>query len=49
MFIRLPAGWTDAAHPAPARQWRFVLSGRGEVTASGDPMENEGCVPCGGH
>ena len=29
MFIRFPAGWTDLAHPAPARQWMFVLSGRG--------------------
>ncbi|MHB8465221.1 MAG: cupin domain-containing protein [Acidimicrobiales bacterium] len=39
MFIRLPAGWTDAAHPAPARQWMFVLSGRGEVTASGETIQ----------
>ena len=36
MFIRMPAGWTDAAHPSPARQWLFVLSGRGEVTAGGE-------------
>jgi len=35
MFIRFSAGWSDAAHPAPARQWMFVLSGRGETTASG--------------
>ena len=35
MFIRMPAGWTDAAHPAPARQWMFCLSGRGETTAGG--------------
>jgi mannose-6-phosphate isomerase-like protein (cupin superfamily) len=33
LFIRLPAGWTDSAHPVPARQWMFVLSGRGEVVA----------------
>ena len=33
MFIRLPAGWTDPAHPTPARQWLFVLSGQGESTA----------------
>ena len=33
LFIRLPTGWTDAAHPAPARQWMFVLSGRGETVA----------------
>lgn len=36
MFIRIPAGWTDAEHPAPARQWMFVLSGRGESTAGGE-------------
>lgn len=36
MFIRIPAGWTDAAHPVPARQWMFVLSGRGETTAGGE-------------
>jgi quercetin dioxygenase-like cupin family protein len=36
MFIRFPAGWTDAAHPAPAPQWMFVLSGRGESTAGGE-------------
>ena len=36
MFIRFPAGWTDSAHPAPARQWMFVLTGRGESTASGE-------------
>lgn len=36
LFIRFRAGWTDAAHPAPARQWMFVLSGRGESTASGE-------------
>lgn len=36
MVIRFPPGWTDAAHPAPARQWMFVLSGHGEVTAGGE-------------
>lgn len=36
LFIRFPAGWSDPAHPAPARQWMFVLSGRGETTAGGD-------------
>src|ERR1700722_925290 len=35
LFIRFPAGWTDPAHPAPARQWMFILSGRGETTAGG--------------
>jgi hypothetical protein len=36
LFIRFSAGWSDAAHPAPARQWMFVLSGRGESAASGE-------------
>lgn len=36
MFIRFAAGWTDAEHPAPARQWMFILSGRGETTAGGE-------------
>ncbi len=36
MFIRFPAGWTHPAHPAPARQWMFVLSGRGQTTAGGE-------------
>jgi hypothetical protein len=36
MFIRFRAGWTDPTHPAPARQWMFVLSGRGESTAGGE-------------
>jgi hypothetical protein len=36
MFIRFAAGWTDAAHPAPARQWMLVVSGRGETTANGE-------------
>ena len=35
-FIRFEAGWSDAAHPAPACQWMFVLSGWGESTASGE-------------
>lgn len=38
MFIRLPTGWTDDAHPAPARQWMLILSGRGQVSASGETM-----------
>jgi hypothetical protein len=36
VFIRLPSGWTDGAHPAPAKQWMFVLSGRGAITAGGE-------------
>jgi hypothetical protein len=39
LFISLPAGWTDRAHPAPARQWMFLLSGRGEVTAGGETRQ----------
>jgi len=39
MFIEFPAGWTDAAHPSPARQWMFVLSGRGEVSAGGETQQ----------
>lgn len=33
LVIRFAAGWSDPSHPAPARQWMLVLSGRGEVTA----------------
>jgi hypothetical protein len=36
LLIRFCAGWKDSEHPAPARQWMFVLSGRGETTASGE-------------
>jgi hypothetical protein len=36
LFIRFSAGWSDAAHPAPAQQWMFILSGRGETTAGGE-------------
>ena len=36
LFIRFAAGWTDPAHPSPARQWMFVLSGRGETTGGGE-------------
>ena len=36
MMLRLPAGWTDAAHPAPARQFMMVMSGSTEVTAGGE-------------
>jgi len=41
MFIRFEAGWSDPAHPSPARQWMFVLSGRGETTA-GDETRSWG-------
>jgi hypothetical protein len=33
MIIRLPKGWTDPAHPAPARQFMMVMQGMAEVTA----------------
>jgi quercetin dioxygenase-like cupin family protein len=36
LYIHFPAGWTDPAHPAPARQWMFILSGRGETIAGGE-------------
>ena len=36
LFIRVPTGWSDSAHPAPARQWMFVLSGVGESTAGSE-------------
>lgn len=39
MIIRFPPGWSDPAHPSPARQWMFVLSGRGEVTAGGETRQ----------
>ena len=36
MMIRLPVGWKDAAHPAPARQFMIVLAGSAEVAAGGE-------------
>jgi len=33
LVIRFAAGWSDPLHPSPARQWMFVLSGRGVTTA----------------
>jgi len=39
LFIRFEAGWTDPAHPSPARQWMFVLAGRGETTAGGETRQ----------
>jgi hypothetical protein len=35
LFLHAPAGWSDAAHPAPARQLLMVLSGEFEGSASG--------------
>jgi hypothetical protein len=36
MMLRLPAGWTDAAHPTPARQFMMVMSGSVRVSAGGE-------------
>lgn len=36
MFLRFPAGWTDDAHPAPARQFVILLSGDVIVGAGGE-------------
>lgn len=36
MVLRSPAGWTDAAHPTPARQFMIVLEGSLEVSAGGE-------------
>jgi hypothetical protein len=33
-FLRVPAGWYSAAHPAPRRQFMFVLAGELEGTLS---------------
>lgn len=34
IFWRAPVGWDGQRHPAPARQWAFVLGGAIEVEAS---------------
>src|SRR5215470_184393 len=36
MVLRSPTGWTDAAHPAPARQFMIMLGGSIEVSAGGE-------------
>src|SRR5437763_16271180 len=33
LFSRVPTGWADSAHPAPAPQRMFVFSGVGDSTA----------------
>jgi quercetin dioxygenase-like cupin family protein len=35
-MARLPRGWSDPAHPAPARQFMILLSGKVEVVAGGE-------------
>jgi quercetin dioxygenase-like cupin family protein len=39
LVIRFAAGWSDPAHPSPARQWMFVLAGRGETTVGTETRE----------
>jgi len=34
LFLRLPAGWDEPAHPTPVAQFFVCLSGAVEVTAS---------------
>lgn len=36
MFLSMPQGWTDLAHPSPARQFAFFLSGEAIGTAGGE-------------
>jgi len=36
MVLKVRAGWTDPAHPAPARQFMFILSGQIEVEDRGE-------------
>lgn len=36
MMLSMPAGWTDAAHPAPARQFALAVRGRFEISAGGE-------------
>jgi quercetin dioxygenase-like cupin family protein len=36
MMLRIPAGWTDSAHPAPARQFAIMVAGKVQITASGE-------------
>jgi len=39
MVLRSAAGWSDAAHPAPARQFMIMLEGSLEISASGETRE----------
>jgi hypothetical protein len=36
VFLSFPKGWTDPAHPSPARQLAFFLSGEAIGTACGE-------------
>jgi len=39
MVLCTPAGWTDAEHPAPARQFMIMLEGLLEVSAGGETRQ----------
>ena len=39
MVLCTPAGWTDAEHPAPARQLMIMLEGLLEVSAGGETRQ----------
>lgn len=36
LVLRADAGWTDPAHPAPARQLMVLAAGAAEITAGGE-------------
>mgnify|MGYP000892683998 CR=1 FL=1 len=38
MLMRAHAGWSDDAHPAPARTLQLCLSGKWELTAGGETI-----------
>ena len=46
LLIRFAAGWSDLAHPAPARQIMLILSGLIEVTAGGETRRFTGGDVC---
>lgn len=45
LVASFPAGWKDDAHPAPARQWLFVMTGRARLSAGGETVELSPAVP----
>lgn len=51
LFPVVPAGWTDPAHPVPARQYVFVLTGEmlGSVGGEERRFRPGGDLPDGGH
>jgi quercetin dioxygenase-like cupin family protein len=36
MMLRMPKGWSDAAHPTPARQFMILIAGSVEVAAGSE-------------